>query len=220
VQIAIAFNGSSAFSRAKSEDILLDIDSHIQSSPESVQLFKCDISLQQECANYIEHGTDVIEEPLVFIHSPYDGNIAYTHEDVSGAAIVRFAFLYLTQGNPNDIVQFLHEEHFYGLLDTFDPPNPLFVLFGSYKSPTTARVRAAFAAGASFFKSRVTFVEVKCEGRGSTREAMEFCRHKRVASYPTLGLFTVRGSCRFCRLLRSFSTLCHAGRRMGSVRSS
>lgn len=101
------------------------------------------------------------------------------------ANLVRYVRLRGVAGNPADVLPFVSED---GLYDTIDRTHqPVFVKFFESWCAHCHKMKRGFEAGATFFKNRVHFMEVRCSADAGTKA---FCAKAGVSRYPALQLYT------------------------------
>jgi hypothetical protein len=162
-------------------------------SPETFVLYEADIEEGKAAHGMWPKGV------VALVSTTYHGYLPYTHglqsfsnASAAGLALARFAALALAVGDPAHVRVVQSGDDLMDLVDSADPPRPILVLFSSFTSAQTARMRPFFEAAAGLYERQIPFADVRCAGKGSNTALAALCRRHNITAYPTLGLFTVR----------------------------
>jgi hypothetical protein len=164
-------------------------------SPETFVLYEADIDEGKANHGMWPKGA------VALVSTTYHGYLPYTHglqsssnASSAGLALARFAALALSVGDPAHVHVVQSGDDLMDLVDSADPPRPVLVLFSSFTSAQTARMRPFFEAAAGLYERQIPFADVRCAGKGANTALAALCRRHNITAYPTLGLFTVRSA--------------------------
>lgn len=143
------------------------------------------------------------QEPYIFTSTPEVGIEKYPHDMNKNTLLQHLRNIYLPFDAAN-VKQFEGEDALYEMIDSNEPPRPVFIKFYEEWCAHCKALKRPFMIAATKHLGKVDYMEVQCS---KNEETQQFCKKNGVTGYPGLILFTGEQKHEFKKPTRSLISM-------------